>query len=86
MAVENGDRVKDIVSGFKGTVIAVTTYLSGCRRVLVQPDVDKAGKLPESVSFDVDTVKVTKKGAVTPVSQDTGGPSPIAAAPPAPRR
>lgn len=47
-----GDYVKDVVTGFVGTAISEHYYLYGCRRITVQPRVDKEGKVPECATFD----------------------------------
>jgi hypothetical protein len=50
--VNVGDRVKDKVTGFEGTVMSRTTYLFGCVRLSVQADVDAEGKMGGSEPFD----------------------------------
>ena len=75
-----GDEVKDSVSGFQGVVIAVTTWLNGCRRLVLQPKkLDKTtGKPYESVTFDVEQlvmVKAAKRAEPTPLRK-VGGPHP----------
>ena len=71
-----GDEVEDKVSGFKGVAIAFHDYLNGCRRISVQPQVDKDGKLPDSATFDEPQIKViTKEKAKAETGQNrTGGP------------
>lgn len=79
--VELGDQVKDPVTGFKGTAVAITTWMFGCRRVTVQPKgLDKDGKLFETQSFDEPGLTVTKRANTPKAVQDkrrrTGGPRP----------
>lgn len=81
-----GDRVKDSVSGFTGIVIARTSYINGCVRILVQPPVDKDGKLPATEAFDEPQLYVTEVGAVDVGPEDTGGPAPYASRPSSPTR
>lgn len=50
--IELGDKVKDPITGFKGTAVARSTYLYGCVRISVQGPVDKDGNVPEWVHFD----------------------------------
>ena len=64
--VHLGDAVRDIVTGFKGTVIGVAEYLYGCRRLIVQPPVDKDGKYVEAVWVDEPQVKVLVSATVKP--------------------
>ena len=47
-----GDKVKDSVTGFTGIAIGRTQWLQGCDRIVVQPQVAKDGKLPDSATFD----------------------------------
>lgn len=68
-----GDKVKDKVSGFKGVVIGVTTWLHGCNRMIVQPSVGKDGKLPDSATFDEPQVELISKKKVKKGSRKTGG-------------
>ncbi len=66
MAVELGDLVEDIVTGFQGVAIARELHLFRCDRVMVQPLADKkTNKLSESVyTFDAQSLKVVKKAYV----------------------
>ena len=73
--IELGQTVKDKVSGFVGVAVTSHEYLNGCRRISVQPPVDKDGKLPDVVTFDEPQLEAS---SVTPViegdNNDTGGP------------
>lgn len=65
MNVQNGDFVKDRLTGFEGRVAGIVSYLSGCVQALVLPSVQPDGKLPDSVWFDVQRLEVdTKKDRV----------------------
>lgn len=77
--VQLGDEVKDTITGFKGTATGKTEYLNGCVRVVVQPRVDKDGKLPNSQWVDEPQLTVTKKKAikVKRAAVTTGGPMPV---------
>lgn len=72
--VNLGDKVKDTVSGFIGIVVSEHNYLNGCKRVTVQPAIDKDKKLPESQTFDEPQLKVLIKEKVKEGSKITGGP------------
>lgn len=74
MKVELGDTAVDEVSGFKGVAVAEHTYLNGCSRFSLQPEVGKDGKLPDACTFDTPNLKVLKKKKVAVSSRDTGGP------------
>lgn len=69
-----GDYVVDSVSGFEGTVTSETRFLNGCRRLGVQPKINKDGKLPDAVSFDEQQLQIMKKEAVKNTPTKTGGP------------
>lgn len=76
MKIELGDKVKDTVTGFTGIAVARTTWLYGCDRILVQPLVDKDGKIPEDRAFDEMGLSIIKVGAVNkskPPKKTTGG-------------
>ena len=82
-----GDKVKDVVTGFTGIVIARTEWLVGCVRCVVQPPVDKDGKVPENQAFDEPQLELIKAKAVSLVvepepqkfspKRTSGGPMPI---------
>ncbi|KKM21381.1 hypothetical protein LCGC14_1635920 [marine sediment metagenome] len=75
MTIELGQKVKDTVTGFTGIATATTTYLHGCRRIAVQPKVDKDGNIPECQVFDEPQLEcLGKKPKVKSGERDTGGP------------
>ena len=79
--VDFGDKVIDSITGFKGTVVAITQWLYGCRRITVQPSgINKDGFIFDTQAFDEPSLKVTKR-ANTPVAVKklravNGGPRP----------
>lgn len=74
--IELGDIAKDDISGFKGTVVAITRWYNGCDRYLIQPnECGKDGKPIEAVCFDVQQLSLVKPKAHKPVTK-TGGPRP----------
>ena len=51
----NGDVVKDQITGFKGVITARADYISGCVQYGVRPQtLTKEGKVNDSVWFDED--------------------------------
>jgi len=52
-----GDTAQCEITGFKGTVVAVCQYLNGCVQFLIEPPVDKDGKVMNSFWVDVQKVK-----------------------------
>ena len=61
-AVELGDRAKDAITGLGGIVSAITNFLYGCRRIAIQPESSKDGKIPEMFVVDEPQTIVVKKG------------------------
>lgn len=52
-AIQLGDRVRDLITGFEGVVTGRCEYITGCTQVLVAPAA-KDGAFVESHWFDVD--------------------------------
>lgn len=50
--IELGAAYRDVITGFAGVATGHTTYISGCSQVLLQPKVDKDGKLVDGHWFD----------------------------------
>lgn len=82
--VNPGDLAEDRISGFKGVVVAVTEWLHACRRITIQPQEIKDGKMQDAHTFDEPQVRVLEKSfyfkdeeveAPVPEAQRTGGPS-----------
>lgn len=72
--IQLGDLVKCKITGFKGTAVARTQWISGCDRINVQPRVDKDGKVPDPQSFDETMLVVVKALRSREYDHDTGGP------------
>lgn len=60
-----GHKVKDIVTGFEGTVTGFVTYISGCNQCLVTPPVSKDGKPGDAIWLDQQRLKVLSKKPIT---------------------
>ena len=77
-----GDKAKDIVTGFEGTVTGHAKYLTGCDQyVLTPPAID--GKLNDAGWFDENRIEVLEKKTVNlkPTKKNkVGGPAPSARA------
>ena len=71
--VKLGDKARDTVSGFEGVAVSEHIYLNGCRRVSLQPAVDKSGKLPAIESFDDPQLEIVDDKVHTG-NTTTGGP------------
>ena len=60
-----GDRVKDIITGFQGVIVARTSWIYGCDRYTVVPEkLDQDGKPQNGTSFDEPQLKLVKAGVV----------------------
>ncbi len=49
--------VKDIVTGFQGTVTGVVSYLTGCDQFLIQPKIKSGNEFIEARWFDENRIK-----------------------------
>jgi hypothetical protein len=83
VAVELGDRVKDPITGLTGIVVAVTHWLNGCIRVVVQPESLHEGKPAQDVGYDEGGIVVVAKRVhepkvVTIVTEPPAAPRPRA--------
>lgn len=71
-----GDEAKDTITGFQGIVVAITEWLYGCRRMMLQPGkLTKDGAPSEAKTFDEPQIKLVKARAHKG-TQETGGPRP----------
>ncbi|QXN71658.1 hypothetical protein RCKEMMY_59 [Rhodobacter phage RcKemmy] len=74
--IELGDKVRDDVTSFAGTVTGIADYLTGCSQALIQPPCTDAGAFQEGRWFDVDRLIATEKKAVVHVVKTArGGPA-----------
>jgi len=85
MAAKLGDKAKDRITGFEGTVIAEHSYLNGCRRLSIQPNELKDGKPIEAQTFDIEQIDVVQAKQF-PSLQPSGGPESTPSRPAAPSR
>ena len=56
--IELGSRVREIISGLEGIVVARSQYLTGCNGYGIQPGLDKDGKVPDATWFDENRLQV----------------------------
>ena len=64
---ENGDIVKDVITGFKGVVMARVDYFTGCNQYGVSPmNVTSEGKKPDWEYIDENRLTSCKKGIKLP--------------------
>ncbi|QDV22877.1 hypothetical protein [Aureliella helgolandensis] len=69
-----GDKAKDLISGFSGTIVAITEWLNGCRRITIQPSALHEGTPVASSTFDAEQVAKVEAGPALSPSR-TGGPA-----------
>ncbi len=62
--IENGDKVRDRITGMTGTVTGIVEYITGCNQALVVPQIGADGAFREGVWFDLQRLSVEQKGAV----------------------
>ena len=72
--IKNGDLVRDSITGFEGIVIGDTTWLNGCRRLMVQCKELRDGKPLDSFSFDVEQLVLVTQSASKVSLDRPGGP------------
>ncbi len=48
----NGDKVKEKITGFTGTIIGTCFYLTGCNQYLIMPKCKETHKKPDGHWFD----------------------------------
>lgn len=59
---ELGDLVKEKITGIKGIVTGITRYLTGCDRLVVQPQgATTDGKMKDALHVDITQVEVLTK-------------------------
>lgn len=69
-----GNQARDRITGFAGTVVAITEWLNGCRRITIQPNALHDGKPIDSYTFDAEQMEKLEEGPqINPMR--TGGPS-----------
>jgi len=72
MAIQIGDRVRDLVTGYEGVAIAVTVHITGCRTVgVVSGKQSEDGRLAPAEWFDDKRLTVVQNGAVQFVGMNT---------------
>lgn len=57
-----GQKAKDKVTGFEGTVVGRTEWLNGCYRFTLQPPIDKDGKHCSAETIDEPQLEVVGEG------------------------
>ena len=57
MNISNGQKVRDTISGFAGTVTGIAEYITGCRQMLVQPELKENGDFTDPRWFDEDRLE-----------------------------
>ncbi len=74
--IKLGDQAKDKISGFKGTVVCITEWIHGCRRIGIQPNKLNSDGEPINVKeFDEPQTELITKGKPKKKSS-SGGPRP----------
>ena len=75
MAIKLGSRYRDKISNFNGVAVGVTSWLTGCATVGLQPGVDKDGKAQDAVWFDEMRLEHVED-VMEQTSTKIGGPKP----------
>lgn len=72
--IKLGDKARDQISGFSGTIVAITEWLNGCRRITIQPSALHEGRPVENSTFDAEQIEKIEEGP-EPTTERKGGPS-----------
>lgn len=68
-----GDRVRDNLTGFEGTVTGIVDYITGCRQALITPEMKAdASEYPKSSWVDEDRLSVVQADAYPHVVTTAG--------------
>ena len=73
---KNGQKVRDILTGFEGVIKCVAVYYNGCVRYDVQPALDEKGNYRDSVVIDEQQLKLVMPEKKVP-KKKTGGDRPF---------
>lgn len=68
-----GKKATDKITGFKGTVIGVVYYLTGCHQALIVPKATDENKAPDGTWYDLQRLSFTDEPALTLENGDTPG-------------
>ena len=71
--IKLGDRVRDKMTGFEGTVNARIEYMYGCTQFEVQPDVDKTGAYRSHEWIDEPQLEIIKSNGQKKAKPRYGG-------------
>ena len=71
---ENGDKVKEKVTGFEGIITGTVYYITGCNQYLITAK-SQDGKEPVALWYDEGRLELLPSGSIRPedVSSDDNG-------------
>jgi len=69
-----GFKVKDKVTGFTGVVASISFDLYGCIQAIINPGLDKDGKLMDSHYFDINRLEILSSEPVMKIPNFSYGP------------
>jgi len=72
-SIQLGDTVKDSITGMKGVVYGITTWLNGCETISVQSRKLKDGRPVERVAFDTEQLELVERKDAPATQKRTGG-------------
>ncbi|MCK9569835.1 hypothetical protein M0R72_12905 [Candidatus Pacearchaeota archaeon] len=72
MKVKLGQVVRDKMTGYQGTVVAITNGLHGCTRICVQANELKDGKPVDNYTFDEPQAEIIKENFDEPATPAHG--------------
>ncbi len=77
---ELGVTLKSVIHGYEGVAVARSEHITGCNQYMVQPGLDKDGKLKDCYWLDEHALVQTKaKQIVLPQPEEKPGGPPVTA-------
>ena len=74
MQIKLGQKVRDPITGLRGTAVCRTTWLYGCVRIGIQPQEVKDGKPADLFYVDEPQLEIIEKTAAKKVAKPVHGP------------
>ena len=71
---KNGQKARDIVTGFTGTITARVEYLNGCIQYCLSPQTDKNGNMAKDEYLDEGQIEILPEPKKEVKAKSTGGP------------
>ena len=74
---ENGQKCKDKITGFTGTITGLVTYITGCNQYLISPKCNDENVNSDAHWFDEDRIEIIKEEKIK-IKNSNNGPDRMA--------